>query len=105
MGLFSFGKKKKDVDEEYFPDSPDRTIGKDIKEIQRLMNTSLNEERFFSIDFISVCVAKLFRNGLCTFDKLTSIEEKIDKVLQENYKLQERNKQLEDKIENLAKSR
>ena len=47
MGLFSFGKKKEEVDEEYFPDTPDRTIGKDIKEIQRLMNTSLNEERFF----------------------------------------------------------
>ena len=68
------------------------------------MHTS-DYHRYYSIDFIAIYVAKLFRNGLCTFDKLTSIEEKIDKVLQENYKLQERNKQLEDKIENLTKSR
>ena len=101
MGLFSFGKKK-EVDEEYFPDSPDRTID---NESQRLMNTSINDRRYFSIDFIAIYVAKLFRNGLCTFDKLTSIEEKIDKLLQENYKLQEKNKKLEDEIELLKKSR
>lgn len=91
--MFSFGKKKKEVDEEYFPDSPDRTI--DVK-----LPTS-DETRLFTIDFISVYVAKLFRNVLYAIDKLTTIENKIDKVLQENYKLQERNKQLVEEIEHL----
>ena len=98
MGLFSFGKKKKDVDEEYFPDSPDRTIEPNFP-------TGYDPNRFKSIDFIVDYVAKLFRNNLYTIDKLSSIEKKIDKVLQDNYKLQEKNKQLEEKIEHLTQSR
>ena len=94
MGLFSFGKKK-EVDEEYFPDSPDRII--DVK------LPKSDETRLFTIDFISVYVAKLFRNVLYAVDKLDTIENKIDKVLQENYNLQEKNKQLIEEIEYLKK--
>lgn len=94
--MFSFGKKKEEVDEEYFPDAPDRTI-------DEKWPTGYDPDGQKSRHFISVYVAKLFRNVLYAVDKLTTIENKIDEVLQENCKLQERNKQLIEEIEYLKK--